>query len=84
MFFDHLISRLLCDGLDMWFRGFGTDTGKMYCKPKICTRRGGGYSYVKAYRDVLPRWVTFSPKILTGGSHFTKIVNKLKNQPFLI
>ena len=32
---------------------------------------GGGYSHVKAYGDVLPKWVTFSPKILNRhGSHF--------------
>ena len=30
----------------------------------------GGYSHVKAYRDVPPKWVTFSPKILRHGSHF--------------
>ena len=30
----------------------------------------GGYSHVKAYRDVLPKWVTFSPKILKHGSYF--------------
>ena len=45
---------------------------------------GGGRSHVKAYRDVLPKWVTFSSKILKHGphfgqkilreSHFTKIV----------
>ena len=29
-----------------------------------------GYSHVKAYRDVLPKWVTFSPKILRHGSNF--------------
>ena len=26
---------------------------------------GGGYSYIKAYGDVLPKWVTFSPKFLS-------------------
>ena len=48
-----------------------------------------GYSHVKAYRNVLPKWVTFSPKIprygshfgfkkiLRGGSHFTKNCEKI-------
>ena len=31
---------------------------------------GWGYSHVKAYGDVPPKWVTFSPKILRHGSHF--------------
>ena len=31
---------------------------------------GGGNSHVKAHRDVLPKWVTFSPKILRHGFHF--------------
>ena len=35
------------------------------CKP-------GGYSHVKAYGDVPPKWVAFSPKILRHGSHFKK------------
>ena len=30
----------------------------------------GGYPHVKAYGDVPPKWVTFSPKILRHGSHF--------------
>ena len=30
----------------------------------------GGYSHVKAYGDVPPKWVTFSAKILRHGSHF--------------
>ena len=34
--------------------------------------RGGGNSHVKAYRDVLPKWVTFSPKILDMGSILVK------------
>ena len=29
-----------------------------------------GYSHVKAYRDVPPKWVTFWPKILRHGSQF--------------
>ena len=38
----------------------------------------GGYSHVKAYGDVPPKWVTFSPKILRHGSHFgQKILRKL-------
>ena len=52
------------------------------------TPEGGGNSHVKAYRDVPPKWVTFSPKILKHGSHlgqkilrrgshFTKIAKKL-------
>ena len=32
--------------------------------------RGGGYWHVKAYGDVLPKWVTFSPKILRHVSQF--------------
>ena len=31
---------------------------------------GGGYSHVKAYGDVPPKWVNFSAKILRHGSHF--------------
>ena len=31
---------------------------------------GWGYSHVKAYGYVPPRWVTFSQKILRHGSHF--------------
>ena len=31
---------------------------------------GYGYSIVKAYVDVPPKWVTFSPKILRHRSHF--------------
>ena len=30
----------------------------------------GGYSHVKAYGDVPPKWVTFSTKFLRHGSHF--------------
>ena len=30
----------------------------------------GGYSYVKVYRHMPPKWVTYSPKILRRGSHF--------------
>ena len=57
----------------------------MWQKTSVSRHRGGGYSHVKAYRDVLPKWVTFSPmssldvgpilvkKILIDGSHFTKI-----------
>ena len=52
-------------------------TGKKYFRP------GGGYSHVKAYGDVPPKWVTFSAKLLRHGSHFTKIAKKLLNQPFL-
>ena len=46
---------------------------------------GGGTSHVKAYRDVLPKWVSFSPKILSHfsqktirkrGFHITKIAKK--------
>ena len=29
-----------------------------------------GYSYVKVYRDVSPKWVTLLPTILRHGSHF--------------
>ena len=32
----------------------------------------GGYSHVKAYGDVPPKWVTFSAKILRHGSHFAQ------------
>ena len=35
-------------------------------------RGGGGNSHFKAYRDMLPKWVTFLPKILRHGSHFDK------------
>ena len=38
--------------------------------PYLSSTGGGGYSYVNAYRDVSPKWVTFSPKILRHGSHF--------------
>ena len=41
-----------------------------------------GYSHVKAYGDVPPKWVTFSPKILSHGSHFTKIAKKCKISRF--
>ena len=30
----------------------------------------GGYSHVKAYEDVPPKWVSFSPKILRQVFHF--------------
>ena len=33
---------------------------------------GGGYSHVKAYGDVPPKWVTFSAQILRHGSHFAQ------------
>ena len=47
------------------------------------TRGGGGreYLHVKAYGDVLPKWVTFSPKILRHWSHFGP-KNPYKGVPF--
>ena len=36
------------------------------------TTPGEGYSHVKAYGDVPPKWVAFSPKILRHGSHFVQ------------
>ena len=39
----------------------------------FCSGGGGGggeYSHVTAYGDVLPKWVTFSPKLLGHGSHY--------------
>ena len=34
-----------------------------------------GVSRVKAYGDVPPKWVTFSPKILRHGFHFGKKIS---------
>ena len=44
-------------------------------------RSGGGNSHAKAYGDVPPKWVTFSPKILRQGSHFGK-KKSLEEGPF--
>ena len=41
----------------------------------------GAYSYVKAYGDVPPKWVTFSTKILRHGFHFGQ-KNPQKRVPF--
>ena len=46
-----------------------------------CFQTPGGYSHVKAYRDVPPKWGTFSPKILRHGSHFGQ-KNPLMGVPF--
>ena len=35
---------------------------------------GGGYSHIKLYRNVPPKWVSFFPKIFRKGSHSTKIM----------
>ena len=67
----------------------------IWCYMKICfteefslvTYHTGGYLHDKAYRDMLPKWVSFSPKSLDKGpilvkyilrrrSPFTKIVRK--------
>ena len=36
----------------------------------------GGYSHFKAYRDVLPKWVTISPKFLRNGPISQKVKKK--------
>ena len=64
---------------------------RQYCRPMtkghncIYNQRGvgpgGGYSHVKAYGDVPPKWVTFSAKILRHGSHFGQ-KNPKKRVPF--
>ena len=41
----------------------------------------GGYSHVKAYGNVAPKWVTFSPKILRHGSQLGKKILK-RRVPF--
>ena len=41
----------------------------------------GWYSHVKAHRNVPPKWVTFSPKILKHGSHFGQ-KNPWRRVPF--
>ena len=41
-------------------------------KPKNHPKFRGGYSHVKAYGDVPPKWVTFSPKSLDMGPILVK------------
>ena len=40
-----------------------------------------GYSHVKAYRDALPKWVSFSAKSLRQGFHFSKKQKSLEEGP---
>ena len=48
--------------LEVWF----ADISLLSSSPRD---RGGGYSHVKAYGDVPPKWITFFlPKILKHGS----------------
>ena len=57
--------------VDTWINGGGGGGGKEI-KIRKFIRNPGGYSHVKAYGDVPPKWVTFSAKILRHGSHFAQ------------
>ena len=52
--------------------GFASDATVLQIESQQGPGWGVGrvYSHVKEYRDVPPKWVTFSPKILRHGSHF--------------
>ena len=66
----------------------------MFISYQLQSYKPGGYTHVKAYRDVPAKCVSFhqtsldkghfwqKKKIFRRGSHFTKIVKKLLNQPF--
>ena len=61
-------------------------TNTIVCHEREGGGEEGGYLHVKAYRGVLPKWVSFSPKILRPhfsqkilrrASHFMKIMKKI-------